>query len=156
MSTMKYFGRSLFIPSLFMLGACCCDKDVVVAPIAPAPPVAAEATSAVVLTPNIYFDFDRSAITAASEAALKNNAAWLSANPGKGAVIEGHCDERGTSEYNMALGDRRATATRDYLVRLGVDPGRLQTISYGEERPADPGHNEAAWAKNRRVQFNEK
>ena len=68
-------------------------------------------------------------------------------------IVEGHCDERGTTEYNLALGERRATETKKYLVELGVPEGRIKTISYGEERPLDPGHTEAAWAKNRRAQF---
>ena len=68
-------------------------------------------------------------------------------------VIEGHCDERGTNEYNMALGDRRARSARDFLVNLGVDASRISTVSYGEEKPADPGKTEEAWAKNRRAQF---
>jgi peptidoglycan-associated lipoprotein len=68
-------------------------------------------------------------------------------------VIEGHCDERGTAEYNIALGERRAKSVKRYLINLGVDSSQLSTISYGEERPADPGHNEAAWAKNRRAEF---
>jgi len=70
-------------------------------------------------------------------------------------VVEGHCDERGTQEYNMALGERRALAVRDYLINLGVPGQNLLTISYGEERPVDPGHNEAAWAKNRRAEFSQ-
>ncbi|NTV01879.1 MAG: peptidoglycan-associated lipoprotein Pal [Chlorobiaceae bacterium] len=161
MSNTKYFAKAVFIPALFTLGACCCDKDVVVAPVAPAPKtqgdqVAPQAVASVALVSEVYFDFDRSAITPEIQPMLKTNAAWLTANPDRKASIEGHCDERGTSEYNMALGDRRATAVKGYLVQLGVDPARLQTISYGEERPADPGHNEKAWAKNRRVHFVEK
>jgi len=74
-------------------------------------------------------------------------------NPGAKVQIEGHCDERGTPEYNLALGQRRADSTKKYLVNLGIDGSRLSTISYGEEKPADPGHNEAAWAKNRRAVF---
>jgi peptidoglycan-associated lipoprotein len=101
----------------------------------------------------IYFAFDRADLTEESRATLRANAEWLKANPKYRIRIEGHCDERGTIEYNLALGQRRADAARDYLVSLGVDPGRLTTISYGEERPADPGHNEEAWAKNRRAEF---
>jgi peptidoglycan-associated lipoprotein len=154
MSDMKYLGRTICIPALFMLGACCCDKDVVVPPVAPsATSKTVDASAAVVLAPDIYFEFDRSAITDASQAELKTNAAWMAANPSRNVILEGHCDERGTREYNMALGDRRATAAKEYLVRLGVDPSRLKTISYGEEKPVDPGHNEEAWAKNRRVHF---
>ena len=75
------------------------------------------------------------------------------AHPDVSVIIEGHCDERGTSEYNMALGDRRAQSAKSYLVDLGIGSRRLMTISYGEERPLDPSHNERAWAKNRRDQF---
>ena len=155
MSKLNYLGRAICVPALFMLGACCCDKNIVAPVVNPDAAAGGKAAAATVveLTPNIYFDFDRSDITAASGAELKTNAAWMVANPDSKVLLEGHCDERGTSEYNMALGERRATAAREYLVRLGVDPARMQTISYGEERPADPGHNEAAWVKNRRVKF---
>jgi peptidoglycan-associated lipoprotein len=83
---------------------------------------------------------------------LETVAAYLKANPGK-LVVEGHCDERGTAEYNRALGERRAIAARNELVKLGVDTGRVSTISYGKDRPADPGHDETAWGKNRRCEF---
>jgi len=102
----------------------------------------------------IHFEFDKSRITEEARVILQKNAEIIKANPGVIIQIEGHCDERGTNEYNLALGLRRARATRDYLISLGVDPNRLVTISYGEERPLDPGHNEVAWAKNRRAQFN--
>jgi len=102
---------------------------------------------------NIYFDFDRSELKTESQLALKNKAAWLDKNADYGVRIEGHCDERGTNEYNLALGERRANAARDFLMSLGVSGDRIKTISYGEERPADPNHNEAAWARNRRDEF---
>ncbi|HJX14971.1 MAG TPA: peptidoglycan-associated lipoprotein Pal [Candidatus Deferrimicrobiaceae bacterium] len=102
---------------------------------------------------NIYFDFDKSFIRNDAKPILAKVAAYLKKNPGSKLQIEGHCDERGTSEYNMALGQRRADSTKKYLVNLGIAGNRLSTISYGEERPADPGHNEAAWAKNRRAVF---
>lgn len=101
---------------------------------------------------DIYFDFDKYNIRAGDAEILKKDAEWLKANPGK-ARIEGNCDERGTIEYNLALGQRRADSTKNYLVNLGVDKSRLETISYGKERPVDPGHNEAAWAKNRKAHF---
>lgn len=147
---LKHLGRTLIIPSMFMLGACCAEQAVEAPPPPPPPPPAAAPMG------DVYFDFDRSDLTAASESQMKTNAAWLAANPARGAIVEGHCDERGTSEYNMALGERRANMAKDYLVRLGVDPVRLETVSFGEERPVDPGHNEDAWAKNRRVHFAEK
>ncbi len=102
---------------------------------------------------NIHFDFDKSFIRNDAKPTLSQVAEYLKKNPGANLQIEGHCDERGTSEYNMALGQRRADSTKKYLVNLGVAGSRLSTITYGEERPADPGHNEAAWAKNRRAVF---
>ena len=102
---------------------------------------------------NIHFDFDKSFIREDAKPTLGNVAAYLKKNPNAKLQIEGHCDERGTSEYNMALGQRRADSAKKYLVNLGVAGSRLSTITYGEERPADPGHNEAAWAKNRRAVF---
>jgi len=101
----------------------------------------------------IYFDFDKSDLKPEARATLRKKADWLNENPGFYMWIEGHCDERGTSEYNLALGERRAHAAKEFLKALGVSEGRLRTISYGEERPADPGHNEEAWAKNRRDEF---
>lgn len=102
---------------------------------------------------NIHFDFDKSFIRNDAKPILTNVASYMKKNPDAKLQIEGHCDERGTSEYNMALGQRRADSTMKYLANLGVERSRLSTISYGEERPADPGHNEAAWAKNRRAVF---
>lgn len=101
--------------------------------------------------PDVYFAFDSSKISDAAKETLKGNAKWLAENAGTKATVEGHCDERGTAEYNMALGERRAKAVYDYLKGLGVATDRLSTISYGKEMPVDPGHNEAAWSKNRRA-----
>lgn len=102
---------------------------------------------------HIYYDFDSAALSALAQATLKNKAAWLKENAGVMVTIEGHCDERGTNEYNLALGERRALSARAYLVDLGISASRLSTISYGEERPLDNRSNEEAWAKNRRGQF---
>lgn len=102
---------------------------------------------------DIYFDFDKYNIRADAKETLERNAAWLKKNPNLKIQIEGHCDERGTNEYNLALGDRRAKSTRDYIISLGIAPGKISTISFGEEKPLDPGHNEEAWAKNRRAHF---
>ncbi len=101
----------------------------------------------------INFEFDKSALTDQAINALKGNAEWLQANSEAEVLIEGHADERGTDEYNLALGERRAMSVRRYLIALGIDPVRLYTISFGEERPLTPGHDEPAWAKNRRAQF---
>jgi len=101
----------------------------------------------------VYFDFDKYELRSDARDTLAANAEWLKSNPGIQIQIEGHCDERGTDEYNLALGERRANAVKSYLVSLGVGDARLFTISYGEEMPADTGHNRDAWAKNRRAQF---
>ena len=102
---------------------------------------------------DVYFEFDSSALLPSAQQLLATKAELLNANADIYATIEGHCDERGTDAYNMALGQRRADAAKAYLVNLGVSASRLSTISYGEERPVDPGHNEAAWAQNRRAHF---
>ena len=99
----------------------------------------------------IFFDTDRSDVGDDSEATLRSQAAWLAKYPRVRVTIEGHCDERGTREYNLALGERRANATKNALAGLGVDSGRMTTISYGKERPDATGSDEAAWAKNRRA-----
>jgi len=98
----------------------------------------------------VFFGFDQFNLNDAARATLGKQAAWLSSNPSVSISIEGHADERGTREYNLALGDRRANSAKDYLVALGVNPNRIKTISYGKERPVALGSNEAAWAQNRR------
>jgi peptidoglycan-associated lipoprotein len=101
----------------------------------------------------VYFDFDKAELGASTQRLLDANARWLKATPGARVRIEGHCDERGTSEYNLALGNRRAGRVRDYLVNLGVPPGAIVTVSYGAEMPLKAGHDESAWRWNRRVEF---
>ena len=175
---MKIMIRSLIIPTIIIISAlvlsgCCCPKkkvekaelpttQVVQAPEAketpPPPPVVKEepledqAKKAGALQ-TIYFDFDKYNLKPPAIKKLDKTADWLSKNPNVRIRIEGHCDERGTNEYNLALGDRRANSAKKYLINLGISPERISTISYGEERPVDPGHNEAAWAKNRRDEF---
>jgi peptidoglycan-associated lipoprotein len=105
------------------------------------------------MTERIYFDFDKSVVKPDGQNLLKKKAEWLKANSGAKLLIEGNCDERGTAEYNLALGERRAEAAKKFLVDLGIDAKRISTISYGEERPVDPQHNEAAWSKNRNAGF---
>ncbi len=100
-----------------------------------------------------FFAFDESTLSPDAQTALQNSANWLKKNPQYNLLIEGHCDERGTEQYNLALGDRRANTAKEYLVTLGIDGARIKTVSYGEERPFDPGHDEAAWAKSRRDEF---
>src|SRR5262245_25643743 len=101
----------------------------------------------------VFFDYDSYTLRDDARAALDADAKLLRQNASVKIVIEGHCDERGTAEYNQALGERRAQAAKDYLVQAGIEAARLQTISYGKERPFDPGHDEAAWSKNRRAHF---
>jgi len=102
---------------------------------------------------DIHFAFDDYSLTDQAKVILEKNATWMKNNPNAKVQIEGHCDERGTNEYNLALGERRANSAKKYLIKLGVQEDRLPTVSYGEERPLDPGHNEGAWAKNRRDHF---
>jgi peptidoglycan-associated lipoprotein len=101
----------------------------------------------------VFFPYDSSEVDAQGQTALNANAEILKQYPNWTITVEGHCDERGTAEYNLALGERRALAARNYLVSLGIAADRLRTISYGKEFPFDPGHNEAAWARNRRAHF---
>ena len=101
----------------------------------------------------VYFDFDKFELRSDAKQMLDGNYELLKEFPDVIVQIEGHCDERGTVEYNLSLGEQLAKACQTYLISLGIAPGRLTTISYGEERPVDPGHNEEAWAKNRRAEF---
>ena len=102
---------------------------------------------------DVYFDFDRYDVRAGDKGTLDENAKWLKSNQSALLLIEGHADERGTNEYNLALGERRAKATRDYLVSVGVEAGRITVISYGEERPTCTEKAEGCWTKNRRAHF---
>ena len=102
---------------------------------------------------DIHFDFDKYYIRPDAAEILKKKAQWLKEHPEVHLLIEGHCDERGTEEYNLALGERRANSAKEFLVSLGIDPKRISVISYGEERPVDPRSCEEAWAKNRRDHF---
>jgi len=118
------------------------------------PQIAREAETKVVpQLDDIHFDFDKSDIRTDGREILQKNADWLQNNPDIKIQIEGHCDERGTAEYNLALGERRAMSTKKYLISLGISADRIYTISYGEELPIDPNHSEDSWAKNRRAHF---
>ncbi len=150
----------LVIPGLmFTVG---CQKKAVGQAKAPEPaPVAKPAPAPVTKAPaewnisqnNIYFEFDKSRLTPMAQDTLMRHAAWLRENPDATVTIEGHADERGTNEYNLALGDRRADSAKDFLVDLGISASRLTTISYGEERPLCMDQTEECWAKNRRGHF---
>jgi peptidoglycan-associated lipoprotein len=102
---------------------------------------------------DIFFEFDSSTLSAEAESILRAKAEWMRRNPSLAIVIEGHCDNRGTTEYNLALGERRAESVKSFLIDLGIAETRIRTISYGEERPLVRGDNEEAWAKNRRAHF---
>ena len=139
-------------------------KEAPAAPVAAAPaeqpPPAAAAAPGVAVTEeklsqfdDVRFDFDKSEVKEDGRKTCQVVADYLKKHPGVKLLIEGHCDERGTAEYNMALGDRRATAVMSYLVSLGVSKAALSTVSFGKEKPLDPGHDEEAWAKNRRAHF---
>jgi peptidoglycan-associated lipoprotein len=101
----------------------------------------------------VYFEYDSSTVSPSERMKIEEVAEYMRSNPSMDIIVEGHCDERGSREYNMALGERRALAVRAYLIGLGLDGSRVQTKSYGEESPADPGHDEAAWSRNRRSEF---
>ena len=102
---------------------------------------------------DVYFDYDQATIRPEGKKALEKYSKWLAAHPQYVVKIEGNCDERGTVEYNMALGEKRANSAMKYLMTLGTEKERLSSVSYGKERPVDPGHNESAWSKNRRDHF---
>jgi peptidoglycan-associated lipoprotein len=102
---------------------------------------------------DVHFDYDQYNILSKAGSILEGNAQWLKKNSQAKVEIEGHCDERGTVEYNLALGEKRARSAKDYLISLGIEPNRISTVSYGEEKPLDPGQNEEAWGKNRRAHF---
>ena len=99
----------------------------------------------------VYFGFDSAELSGRAQATLDRQAAFLNVNPALVVIVEGHADERGTREYNLALGDRRATAVRDYMLAKGLNSARIRTVSYGKERPAVSGSNEVSWEKNRRA-----
>ena len=145
-------------------GAASAPAAVGEAPVTEAPPpsgqLASTAEAGVAVTEekpsrfdDVRFDYDKSELTEEGRRTSQAVADYMKKNPKAKLLVEGHCDERGTSEYNMALGERRAAAVMTYLVSLGVSKGTLSTVSFGKEKPLDPGHDEGAWAKNRRAHF---
>ena len=154
----------LALATLLLTGASACSKKTVQMPAPEPEPQAVVVEPAKPITPqveapvpvelkDIFFEFDQSRIRSEAMNTLNANGKALLADPALKMTLEGHCDERGTVEYNLALGDRRARSTKDYLVSYGVEAARLSTVSYGEERPFVQGHDESAWAQNRRVHF---
>jgi peptidoglycan-associated lipoprotein len=157
------FGISSFCLGLICLLAACSSKAVQTADtIAPSPETAGATDSndngvssgGVSDIETVYFPYDASTLTKEARTSLKKSVTWLNAHPSASIQIEGHCDERGSVEYNLALGEQRASVVKAYLTKMGIDGSRLSTISYGKERPVDSGHDEAAWAKNRRAASN--
>ena len=149
----KFLGLVL---GLSLLALRCNDEKKAEEPVAPAASTAPAPTpppSADIKAEAVYFAYDDYTLNSDSQGKLNQLADSLKANAGAVVQIEGHCDERGSIEYNLALGQRRAESVKKYLIQMGVDGARLSTISYGEERPAAQGHNEAAWSKNRRAEF---
>ncbi len=161
----KNATRLVMVASLVALAACAPKRKV--EDIPPAPVQQEEAATdanagkplpgsqadfvASVSSDRVYFDTDKFDIDEEDQATLRSQASWLAQYPNKRVTIEGHCDERGTRDYNIALGDRRANAAKNFLASLGVDSGRISTISYGKERPDAMGSDEASWARNRRA-----
>ena len=173
----SYLTASLLLSALLVFGGCAkkASVDVVETPEPPAAETTVQqprSVSTAVVSENkqptvvapiksvekglktILFEYDSVRLTASAQRFLQINAEWLKGNPQIKATIEGHCDERGSDEYNLALGERRALATKSYLTKLGIAPERLAIISYGEERPVRSGHEELDWKQNRRVEFN--
>jgi peptidoglycan-associated lipoprotein len=148
--------RVVFLSMLAAMGGC---KDPVVTKasddgrVITAPPTSIEPRFDSGMTDRIFFKYDSSAITPEARSVLERMAVWAKANPQANLTVEGHCDDRGTREYNLALGERRAEAARAAELALGVAAGRLQAVSYGKERPEATGETEAAWAQNRRAVF---
>lgn len=156
------------VAAAFLLAACstaseeAADTGSTGATAAPPPVQTAVAPTVDTITPGsqrdlvenvgdrVFFDFDKSTLRADARTSIERWAAWLKTYPANKVIIEGHADERGTREYNLALGERRANASREYLVSLGIDPNRVRTISFGKERPAVVGSTEEAYARNRR------
>jgi peptidoglycan-associated lipoprotein len=165
MARYKWFVLALAIA--LVLVPACAKKQVVpveesVGDISPAPVVSQpidqppdivqeKPADVVVVLEDVFFDFDKYTINEEYKQVLMKNAEIVMANPSKKLLVEGHCDERGTIEYNMALGEKRARAVVDFCTTYGIKPDRISWISYGEEKPFDTGHDEAAWAKNRRA-----
>ena len=157
---MKFFGRAAGLGGFLLLLAACSSTPQTPppAPSGPAGPPGGVTGAAVpgsqqdlaqTAGDRVFFDFDRSDITPEAQQILQRQAEWLQHYPNVTVTIEGHCDERGTREYNLALGERRANAAKQVLIAAGIPSSRLSTISYGKDRPAVPGSTEEAWAQNR-------
>lgn len=165
---MVRLATAALLAALLMALGCASRKQVTTSDVEPPPPPPASTEETTTAPPpsttegetdtrasalsDAFFDFDEASLRADAKTALENNAKWMEKNSAN-VIIEGHCDERGSVEYNLALGERRAKAAKDFLVSYGISASRLTTISYGKERPFDPGHDENSWAQNRRAHF---
>ena len=157
MKSLKSFGLVMVLALALGMGAGCAKKNAEVENVEPAPVATTSAVDAAaqqITDGVVYFDFDKYDIKAEYRDMLQQKAELMKQYPSIRVRIEGNCDERGTQEYNLALGERRARAVYDYMVMLGVNPDQLEMISYGKERPAVSGDSEEAWALNRRDNFN--
>ena len=157
MKSLKSFGLVMVLALALGMGAGCAKKNAEVENVEAAPVTAStsavDAAAQQITDGVVYFDFDKYDIKAEYRDMLQQKAELMKQYPSIRVRIEGNCDERGTQEYNLALGERRAKAAYDYLVTLGVAPSQLETVSYGKENPAVQGHNESAWSQNRRDDF---
>ena len=156
MKSLKSFGMVMVLALALGMGAGCAKKNTEVSNVEPAPAAgisAVDAAAQKITDGVVYFDFDKYDIKAEYRSMLQQKAELMKQYPSIRVRIEGNCDERGTQEYNLALGERRAKAAYDYLVTLGVAPSQLEMVSYGKENPAVQGHNESAWSENRRDDF---
>jgi peptidoglycan-associated lipoprotein len=146
---MKFYHKLLLLPAFIALamggGGLACKKK--------GPAVSGEVGTTDINLEKIHFDFDKYDIRSGDGAILNHHATWLNQNSKVNVIIEGNTDEWGTEEYNLALGERRAVAAKNFLVNLGISPDRLSTISYGESRPINSAHDRAAWSENRRDEF---
>ncbi|MBI4410914.1 MAG: peptidoglycan-associated lipoprotein Pal [Deltaproteobacteria bacterium] len=142
--TKRHIWTVVWLVGVMALAACQNKKAPTTSYVAPPPAKGLQ---------TVYYDFDKSNVRDDQVSSLENNAAVLKANAGTQTTIEGHCDERGTNEYNLALGDRRARSAKNFEINLGIDPNRMTTISYGEERPVCTQHDESCWWQNRRAAF---
>jgi peptidoglycan-associated lipoprotein len=169
---MKTLKAALVILGVIaLIGVGGCSKKPAPAPVVPPPATSGDTSGATTPKPpatpattpspvrlqiqDAFFDYDQSELKPEARAVLTQDAEYLMQNPKVRVTIEGHCDERGTNEYNLALGDRRARAVRDFLINYGVEAARIETMSFGEERPFAPGNDESAWSQNRRAHFKE-
>lgn len=153
MKNHKFFLQFLFVSIVLFIGGCSEQKFAVNEPLKHQLPITPPPAVVAATLGDIFFEFDRSDLRMDAREQLQSNYHWLEQHASRRVIIEGHCDNRGTAEYNLALGERRANSAKDYLLIMGVESGRMKTISYGSERPFAAGNTEEAGAQNRRDHF---